>query len=72
MIDLEVRLNQITGALDRLEQNQQKACKRLDDIETSIKMVEGAWTFARFVMPIILAIPAVAWAVYEWVREHVK
>lgn len=72
MMELEARLATLSRTLDKMETNQAAISHRLDAIETSINKVEGAWTFARFVFPIIFAIPAVMWALYDWIRDHVK
>lgn len=72
MMELEARLATLSRTLDKMETNQAAISHRLDSIETSIAKVEGAWTFARYVFPIVVAIPAAMWALYDWTRDHVK
>lgn len=73
MIDLESRLNHMAQSLEDIKESQKCLRARLDSIERDINKVEGAWWVARYVIgPLVVLVPATVWALYEWVKDHVR
>ena len=55
---------QIAAVLDKLD----SISNRLDSIEKKVSMVEGAWIAAKYVV----AIPALAWGLYQWAKDNLR
>jgi len=66
MGEMTQALNVLRTELSELRAGQTELCKKMQNIERSVDMVAGAWLVVKY----LVAIPVVAWHVFQWARDH--
>lgn len=69
----DVVLSSVYDSMQELKENQHRICERLDSIEKSVQMAEGAWWITRYVIgPVVLSSAGLIAYLLGPLEKHLK